>query len=101
MGSQAPVSVETNPTDTRIPNSRSISNRKSKSSAGVKATPNPEPVPNKVAVNEKPSQVESKAKAVAADERAKSVSKTDTVKNPNYIYIGQRLTIPPDERTGT
>jgi len=25
----------------------------------------------------------------------------NTVKNPNYIYIGQRLTIPPDEQTGT
>ncbi len=25
----------------------------------------------------------------------------DTVKNPNYIYIGQKLTIPPDERAGT
>jgi LysM repeat protein len=24
----------------------------------------------------------------------------DTLKNPNYIYIGQRLTIPPDEQTG-
>ena len=25
----------------------------------------------------------------------------DTVKNPNYIYIGQKLIIPPDERAGT
>jgi NitT/TauT family transport system substrate-binding protein len=25
----------------------------------------------------------------------------DTVKNPNYIYIGQKLTIPPEERAGT
>jgi nucleoid-associated protein YgaU len=25
----------------------------------------------------------------------------DTVKNPNYIYIGQKLVIPPDERAGT
>jgi nucleoid-associated protein YgaU len=128
-----------------------------KSSAVVNATPNQEPVPAKVAVKEKTPPVENKAKAVAADEMAKSVSKTvvastdkasattvkstqtvsaasqqyivkggdtlsrlserfynsadkwekiyeanrDTVKNPNYIYIGQRLTIPPDERTGT
>ena len=128
-----------------------------KSSAVVKATPNPEPVPTEVAVKEKTPQAENKAKGVAADEKGKSVSKTvmgptdkasatpvkstqtvsptsqqyivkggdtlarlserfynsadkwekiyeanrDTVKNPNYIYIGQRLTIPPDERTGT
>jgi len=25
----------------------------------------------------------------------------DTVKNPNYIYIGQKLIIPLDERAGT
>jgi nucleoid-associated protein YgaU len=25
----------------------------------------------------------------------------ETVKNPNYIYIGQKLVIPPDERAGT
>ena len=25
----------------------------------------------------------------------------DTVKNPNYIYVGQKLTILPDERTGS
>jgi len=130
--------------------------RLDKSSAVVQATPNSEPVANKVAVKEKTSQVENKAKAVAADEKAKSVSKTvaastdkasatpvksmqavsatsqqyivkggdtlsriserfynsgdkwekiyeanrDTVKNPNYIYIGQRLTIPPDEQKG-
>ena len=128
-----------------------------KSSVVVTATPNQEPVPTKVAVKENTPQVENKTKAVAADEKAKSVSKTvaistdkasaapvkstqtvsatsqqyivkggdtlarlsehfynsadkwqkiyeanrDTVKNPNYIYVGQRLTIPPDERTGT
>jgi len=128
-----------------------------KTNAVVKANPNPESVLNNVAIKEKTSEVENRAKAVAADEKAKASSKTvvastdkasptsvkslqtmsatsqqyvvksgdtltriserfynsaakwekiyeanrDKVHNPNYLYIGQMLTIPLDERAGT
>src|SRR5215831_8112074 len=115
-----------------------------KANAVVKATPNPEPVLNSLAVKENRSQLENKAKSasktvvVSTDKASASPVKSmqaasamtqymvksgdtlsriserfynsatkwekiyeanrDTVHNPNYLYIGQMLTIPLDER---